>query len=70
MERKNGSANHAVLLIDEIDKAEPDLPNDLLEPLDRRRFDLPEGYRVDGKTQVECEQDVTLLMVITTNGER
>jgi MoxR-like ATPase len=40
-----------VLLIDEIDKAEPNRPNDLLEPLDRRRFDLPDGFsahRADG----------------------
>ena len=28
------------------DKAEPDLPNDLLEPLDRMRFDPPIGATV------------------------
>jgi MoxR-like ATPase len=39
-----------VLLIDEIDKAEPDLPNDLLEPLDRRRFDLPDGFGITPKS--------------------
>lgn len=32
-----------MLLIDEFDKAASDRPNDLLEPLDRRRFDLPDG---------------------------
>jgi MoxR-like ATPase len=31
-------AKGVVILLDEIDKAEPDLPNDLLEPLDLRCF--------------------------------
>jgi MoxR-like ATPase len=69
-ERGAGKAHHAVLLIDEIDKAEPDLPNDLLEPLDRRRFDLPEGFRVDGTARIGASDDIRLLTVITTNGER
>jgi MoxR-like ATPase len=46
VERRPASEpQHTVLLIDEIDKAEPDLPNDLLEPLDRRSFTLPDGRR-------------------------
>lgn len=55
---------HTVLLIDEIDKAEPDVPNDLLEPLDRRSFCLPDGAtrRADPKQK--------LLTIITTNRER
>ena len=53
-----------VLLIDENDKAEPDLPNDLLEPLDRRRFRLPNGKDVSASPEHE------LLTVITTNRER
>ena len=53
-----------VLLIDEIDKAEPDLPNDLLEPLDRRSFGLPDGGRIEG------DPEHTILTVITTNDER
>jgi len=65
----------AVLLIDEIDKAEPDLPNDLLEPLDRRRFDLPNGFRASlpgGRhtDRIQAPEGLTLLTVITTNGER
>jgi MoxR-like ATPase len=65
----------AVLLIDEIDKAEPDLPNDLLEPLDRRRFDLPAGFRarLAGDRDSECieaPEGLSLLTVVTTNGER
>lgn len=53
-----------VILLDEIDKAEPDLPNDLLEPLDRRSFQLPDG------TEIKAANDLQILVVITTNGER
>ncbi len=54
----------AVLLLDEIDKAEPDLPNDLLEPLDQRGFSRPDGQ------PVKAPKKLKLLLVITTNGER
>lgn len=56
--------NKTVLLIDEIDKAEPDLPNDLLEPLDRYRFTRPDGK------QVEAVDGLEILTIITTNRER
>ncbi len=63
--RKQGNLkNNCVLLIDEIDKAEPDLPNDLLDTLDRRRIDLPDGRVVD------ATEKTTLFTVITSNGER
>lgn len=57
-------AQHTVLLLDEIDKAEPDLPNDLLEPLDRRSFALPDGRRF------EAADTHRTLTFITSNGER
>ena len=56
----------AVVLIDEIDKAEPDVPNDLLQALDVSRFsvdDLDPPRTVQGTSG-------KLLMLITTNGER
>ena len=59
-------ATQSVVLIDEIDKAEPDVPNDLLEVLDLARFQIDdlEGTRVvQGR-----RQDV--LVCITTNRER
>jgi len=65
-----------VLLIDEIDKAEPDLPNDLLEPLDRGSFDLPDGFSAHHETgartfvQAPAQPGLRLLTIITTNGER
>ncbi len=71
-----GQVAGTVLLIDEIDKAEPDLPNDLLEPLDRRRFDLPDGFsahRTDGDhTFIQAPESagLRLLTIITTNRER
>jgi MoxR-like ATPase len=59
---RKGSAG-AVVLIDEIDKADPDVPNDLLEPFDVRRFTVKETNET-----IEAERDVFL--VLTTNGER
>lgn len=53
----------AVVLLDEIDKAEPDLPNNLLQPLGSYRFKINElGYDVCAQRRV--------LMIITTNNER
>jgi MoxR-like ATPase len=56
------AGNGTVVLLDEIDKAEPDLPNDLLTPLDR--FTI----RVPGRAPITAGTSV--LVVITTNGER
>jgi MoxR-like ATPase len=56
------ACNGVVVLLDEIDKAEPDLPNDLLAPLDS--FTI----RVPGREPVKAGSDV--FMVITSNGER
>lgn len=52
-----------VILLDEIDKAEPDLPNDLLEPLDNLSFQIP------GIDPIKARHD-WYLVIITTNGER
>lgn len=63
-ERPKRSATGTVVLLDEIDKAEPDLPNDLLEPLDRYLVRLPNG------TEVRAPADTQVLVVLTSNGER
>lgn len=56
-------SKRAVILIDEIDKADPDLPNNLLEPLGSLQFTVHEtGRRVSG-------EDAPLVFV-TTNNER
>ncbi|MQA18469.1 AAA family ATPase [Rugamonas rivuli] len=72
------------LLIDEIDKADIDLPNDLLNVLEEGRFHIPELGRLGKKTykvltrdgeaaaitggDVECYEYP--LVVMTSNGER
>lgn len=56
-------ANGVVVLIDEIDKAESELPNGLLEALGSRAFDGPEGCgRIEAETMP--------LVVVTTNRDR
>ncbi len=55
-----------VLLIDEIDKADPDLPNSLLEILGNRSFSVPWVERVIGQDPAIP----TPLVIITTNEER
>jgi MoxR-like ATPase len=55
----------AVVLLDEIDKADPDVPNDLLLPLGALRFTVAE---VDDGPTVEAK--TSPLVVITTNEER
>jgi MoxR-like ATPase len=55
----------AVVLLDEIDKADPDVPNDLLVPVGDRRFTVDEtGAPIKAETGRDC------LVFITTNGER
>lgn len=53
-----------VLLIDEIDKAEAEVPNALLEALGERRFSLPFGM---GQVEVDGPDPI---VIITTNEER
>ena len=54
-----------VILIDEIDKADSDVPNGLLEVLGSRRFQ-PHGY----DQEICCRDKNPPLVVITTNEER
>lgn len=58
-------ADQAVVLIDEIDKADPDVPNNLLVPLGSLQFQVEETLTV-----VETEAERAPLVFITTNGER
>jgi MoxR-like ATPase len=67
----------AVVLIDEIDKADPNVPNDLLEVLGTNRFNVEEADHVVSRESVKPAGDKTspnrygsLLTVITTNEER
>jgi MoxR-like ATPase len=62
----NRASDNVVVLLDEIDKADPDLPNDLLEPLDRRRF----SFTLPNRPPVKAAENVKILLVLTSNGER
>ncbi len=55
----------SILLIDEIDKADIDFPNDLLLELDEKRFKIP-----DSETGEEIEAGYPPLIFITSNDER
>ena len=56
--------NKLVVLIDEIDKAEPDLPNDLLDLLEHQRIEL-----IDGQI-IERDKKSETFIIITSNRER
>ena len=63
--------NGVVLLIDEIDKADPSLPNSLLEVLGNGGFDVPQVDLHNGKESVaSVGQKQAPLVIITTNDER
>jgi MoxR-like ATPase len=53
----------SVVLLDEIDKADPDVPNDLLVALGSQRFRVEE-------TGHEVKSEMTPLVIITSNNER
>jgi MoxR-like ATPase len=55
--------NASVVLLDEIDKADPDVPNDLLVPLGSGQFTVDE-------TGADVQARRPFLLVVTTNGER
>ncbi|MET7755309.1 MoxR family ATPase [Streptomyces sp. NPDC005389] len=56
----------SVVLLDEIDKADPDLPNSLLGPLGSLSFPVP----WDDRTTVSAEPGEEPFVVITSNDER
>jgi len=59
------SLKNSVLLIDEIDKAPREFPNDLLYALSHRKFVLPESGRV-----IEVSEEDMPAIVITSNREQ
>jgi MoxR-like ATPase len=63
MRPDRGAGENAVVLIDEIDKADPDVPNDLLVPLGSSQFRVPEIDR----TITTGRQP---FLILTSNEER
>lgn len=67
------SPDHAVILIDEIDKADPDMPNGLLVPLGSNEFIVSETNTVIRSVSGGGAVDPDIsrhLVIITTNEER
>jgi MoxR-like ATPase len=65
------SPEGAVVLLDEIDKADPDVPNDLLVPLGSLEFRVEETDTPVCRPLAAAAEEVSrLLVVITTNEER
>lgn len=61
----NISSLDSVILIDEIDKAEPDVPNNLLLPIGSMRFPIDELQK-----EIVASDEHSPLIIITTNEER
>lgn len=60
-----GQPRRSVVLIDEIDKAPRDLPNDILNEIDKMAFRVPEiGHEIRGNPEMEP------ILVITSNSEK
>ncbi len=70
---ENKKPEGVVLLLDEIDKAQPDLGNGLLETLGDRSFNVPflsSNNNNSDINPVKAAEDANVLVVITTNEER
>ena len=68
---KYGLSAPPVILIDEIDKADIDFPNDLLLELDRMEFPIPEATDQDGNPVViKAYQKCRPIVIITSNDEK
>jgi MoxR-like ATPase len=63
--RGAAAAGRAVVLLDEIDKADPDVPNNLLVPLGSLEFEVE-----DTRDMVKTTEERAPLVVVTTNDER
>lgn len=64
----NNDKQKTVLLIDEIDKADIDFPNDLLLELDEKRFEVTEVKRNSPIKEIQAKE--TPIVFITSNDEK
>lgn len=66
--RAHVEEKRSVVLIDEIDKAPRDLPNDLLAAIEKLSFDVPEI--MSEKVAYVCPPELRPVIVITSNSEK
>jgi MoxR-like ATPase len=59
-------AQRSIVLIDEIDKAPRDFPNDILNEIEKLYFRIPEL----GTEPIRASQDIRPIVVITSNSEK
>ncbi len=59
----------SIVLIDEIDKAPRDLPNDILGAIERLEFEVPEVNKVEEK-KIKAEGHYRPIIVLTSNSEK
>jgi MoxR-like ATPase len=62
----HGGKRRSIVLIDEIDKAPRDFPNDMLNELEQLYFRVPEL----GDVQIEADPELRPVVVITSNSEK
>jgi len=67
-EQGSQGRRHPVVLIDEIDKADADVPNSLLDVLANRSFEVP--MRELARRRIQADEHFAPLIVFTTNEER
>lgn len=60
----------AVVLIDEIDKAPRDMPNDILNEIERMEFRIPELFREQAIKLDKEDEQYRPIVIITSNSER
>jgi len=63
------SGERKVVLIDEIDKAPRDLPNDILDVMDRMWFEVPEINKTN-KNKIEGDEKARPIIILTSNSEK
>ena len=69
--KSNDKKGRPVVLIDEIDKADIDFPNDLLLELDQLRFEIPEIKELDGtEKKIAADRAFAPIVFITSNDEK
>lgn len=59
----------SIILIDEIDKAPRDLPNDILSALERLEFEVPEINKIE-ENRIKADNAFRPIIILTSNSEK